>query len=170
MSFFSLISTILVGVLFFIIYFGLSNFILDFICRFKKNSVALENSVRTIIFIFPAFLVLFVFILYPVFETVRLSFYDKFGREFIGLDIPIDYGDSQHKYLKLQDANKEFYIHTGTAAVNKPSFMHYVSGGYAVDAPVTGSLDSAIRGDMIMFVGGSEIAVEKAKEVLDRIG
>ncbi len=44
------------------------------------------------------------------------------------------------------------------------------SGGYAVDAPVTGSLDSAIRGDMIMFVGGSEIAIEKAKEVLDRIG
>ena len=44
------------------------------------------------------------------------------------------------------------------------------AGGYAVDAPVTGSLDSAIRGDMIMFVGGSEIAVEKAKEVLDRIG
>ena len=44
------------------------------------------------------------------------------------------------------------------------------AGGYAVDAPVTGSLDSAIRGDMIMFVGGSEIAVEKAKEVLDKIG
>ena len=44
------------------------------------------------------------------------------------------------------------------------------SGGFAVDAPVTGSLDSAIRGDMIMFVGGSEIAIEKAKEVLDRIG
>ena len=36
--------------------------------------------------------------------------------------------------------------------------------------PVTGSLDSAIRGDMIMFVGGSEIALEKAKEVLDTIG
>jgi 3-hydroxyisobutyrate dehydrogenase len=44
------------------------------------------------------------------------------------------------------------------------------AGGYAVDAPVTGSLDSAIRGDMIMFVGGSEIALKKAKEVLDRIG
>ena len=56
--------------------------------------------------------------------------------EFIGLDIPIDYGDSQHKYLKLQDANKEFYIPTGTAAVNKPSFMHYVSGGYAVDEEI----------------------------------
>ena len=28
-------------------------------------------------------------------------------------------------------------------------------GGFAVDAPVTGSLDAAIRGDMIMFVGGT---------------
>ena len=84
MSFFSLISTVLVGVLFFIIYFGLSNFILDLVCKFKSNSVALENSVRAIIFIAPAFLVLFMFILYPVFETVRLSFFDKFGREFVG--------------------------------------------------------------------------------------
>ena len=84
MSFFSLISPVIVGVLFFIIYFGLSNFILDLVCKFKSNSVALENSVRAIIFIAPAFLVLFMFILYPVFETVRLSFYDKFGREFVG--------------------------------------------------------------------------------------
>ena len=84
MSFFSLISTVIVGVLFFVIYFGLSNFILDLVCKFKSNSVALENSVRAIIFIAPAFLVLFMFILYPVFETVRLSFFDKFGREFVG--------------------------------------------------------------------------------------
>ena len=44
------------------------------------------------------------------------------------------------------------------------------AGGYAIDAPVTGSLDSAIRGDMIMFVGGSDTDLEKAKEVLDTIG
>ena len=37
-----------------------------------------------IIFIAPAFIVLFVFIIYPVFETIRLSFYDKIGREFLG--------------------------------------------------------------------------------------
>ena len=37
------------------------------------------------------------------------------------------------------------------------------AGGYSVDAPITGSLDSAIRGDMIMFVGGSDIAVRKSK-------
>ena len=43
-------------------------------------------------------------------------------------------------------------------------------GGLAVDAPVTGSLDAAIRGDMIMFVGGTDKAVENVKEVLEAIG
>jgi 3-hydroxyisobutyrate dehydrogenase-like beta-hydroxyacid dehydrogenase len=32
------------------------------------------------------------------------------------------------------------------------------AGGLPVDSPVTGSIDSAIRGDMILFVGGSEAA------------
>ena len=45
-----------------------------------------------------------------------------------------------------------------------------VAGGYPVDAPVTGSLDSAIRGDMILFVGGTDTSVIKAKEILDVIG
>ena len=43
-------------------------------------------------------------------------------------------------------------------------------GGLAVDAPVTGSLDAAIRGDMIMFVGGTDKAIENVKEVLEAIG
>jgi len=86
MSFYSLASTVLIGILFFIIYFSFSNFILDFFNRYKKNNLAYENSIRVIIFIGPAFLVLFIFILYPVFETVRLGFYDKFGREFVGWD------------------------------------------------------------------------------------
>ena len=43
-------------------------------------------------------------------------------------------------------------------------------GGFAVDAPVTGSVDSAIRGDMIMFVGGADAAVEKARPVLEAMG
>ena len=86
MSFFSLASTVLIGILSFIIYFSLSNFFLDAFTRYKKNKFVYENSIRVIIFIAPAFLVLFIFILYPVFETVRLGFYDKFGREFIGWD------------------------------------------------------------------------------------
>tara|TARA_Y100001968_G_scaffold114909_1_gene104278 strand:- start:155 stop:1138 length:984 start_codon:yes stop_codon:yes gene_type:complete len=82
----SLISTVLAGIFFFIIYFRLFNFILDYFIKYKIISHRYENSIRSIIFIAPAFLVLFTFILFPVFETIRLSFYDKFGREFIGLD------------------------------------------------------------------------------------
>ena len=86
MSFFSLIITMFLGILFFIIYFSVSNFILDYFIRLKKDNFEYENVVRAFIFIFPALLVLFLFIIYPVFETVRLSFYDKFGREFVGWD------------------------------------------------------------------------------------
>ena len=86
MNIISLISTVLAGIFFFIIYFRLFNFILDYIIKFKIISHRYENSIRSIIFIAPAFLVLFTFILFPVFETIRLSFYDKFGREFIGFD------------------------------------------------------------------------------------
>ena len=86
MNIISLISTVLAGIFFFIIYFRLFNFILDYIIKYKIISHRYENSIRSIIFIAPAFLVLFTFILFPVFETIRLSFYDKFGREFIGLN------------------------------------------------------------------------------------
>ena len=86
MNIISLISTVVAGIFFFIIYFRLFNFILDYIIKYKIISHRYENSIRSIIFIAPAFLVLFTFILFPVFETIRLSFYDKFGREFIGFD------------------------------------------------------------------------------------
>ena len=86
MNIVSLLSTVLAGIFFFIIYFRLFNFILDYIIKYKIISHRYENSIRSIIFIAPAFLVLFTFILFPVFETIRLSFYDKFGREFIGFD------------------------------------------------------------------------------------
>ena len=85
MEIFALILTVFIGLLCFVIYFGLSNFVLDYFLIYKNHSFVYENSIRVLIFIAPAFIVLFVFILYPVFETVRLSFYDKFGREFVGL-------------------------------------------------------------------------------------
>ena len=44
------------------------------------------------------------------------------------------------------------------------------AGGVAIDAPVTGSLDAAIRGDMIMFVGGTDQDIAAIQPVLDAIG
>ena len=43
-------------------------------------------------------------------------------------------------------------------------------GGLPVDAPVTGSVDAAIRGDMILFVGGEDNAIEKTRSVLEAMG
>jgi len=43
-------------------------------------------------------------------------------------------------------------------------------GGGAVDAPVTGSVDAAIRGDMPMFVGGKDEDVEKSRPVIEAMG
>ena len=85
MSIFSLAITVLIGVLFFVAFFHFSNFLLDYFRVRASKKFALENSIRVIIFIAPAFIVLFVFILYPVFETIRLSFYDKIGENFVGL-------------------------------------------------------------------------------------
>jgi 3-hydroxyisobutyrate dehydrogenase-like beta-hydroxyacid dehydrogenase len=43
-------------------------------------------------------------------------------------------------------------------------------GGSAVDAPVTGSVDAAIRGDMPMFVGGNDVIIERVRPVIEAMG
>jgi 3-hydroxyisobutyrate dehydrogenase len=59
---------------------------------------------------------------------------------------------------------------------SRPSLMRALAaefhqrGGRAVSAPVTGSVDSAIRGDMLMFVGGEDADVEAVQAVLDAMG
>lgn len=43
-------------------------------------------------------------------------------------------------------------------------------GGHAIDAPVTGSVDAAIRGDMAMFVGGLDDDIEHVRPVIETMG
>lgn len=43
-------------------------------------------------------------------------------------------------------------------------------GGHAVDAPVTGSVDAAIRGDMPMFVGGDDAVIEQVRPIIEAMG
>lgn len=43
-------------------------------------------------------------------------------------------------------------------------------GGHPVDAPVTGSVDAAIRGDMPMFVGGTDSDIEHVRPVIEAMG
>ena len=59
---------------------------------------------------------------------------------------------------------------------SSPRFMRELiqdfvaKGGKPVDAPVTGSVDAAIRGDMPMFVGGEDAHVEEARPVIEAMG
>ncbi|ASP34219.1 NAD(P)-dependent oxidoreductase [Labrenzia sp. VG12] len=59
---------------------------------------------------------------------------------------------------------------------SSPKFMRalisdFVSqGGKPIDAPVTGSVDAAIRGDMPMFVGGEDTHIEEARPVIEAMG
>ena len=81
MTIFSLFFYVLIGILVCILYFHLSNFLFDFFLKKDSN----ESSIRAFIFIAPAFIILLIYILYPVVETVRLSFFDKYGRDFVGI-------------------------------------------------------------------------------------
>lgn len=75
--------------------------------------------------------------------------------------------------LLAGDCRQKLWIDLTTSS---PTLMRQLAaefaqaGGLAVDAPVTGSVDAAIRGDMIMFVGGSETAVAQATPVLQALG
>ncbi len=72
-------------------YFWGTNWLLD---RFLSSENAtgdvitrrdnLRSSIRPWLFLFPALLFLSVYLVYPVFETIRLSLFDRSGRTFIG--------------------------------------------------------------------------------------
>ena len=47
---------------------------------------ARRSRIRPWLFIAPALLFLAVYLIYPVFETLRLSFFDKYGQKFVGFD------------------------------------------------------------------------------------
>ena len=81
MTILSLFFYVLIGIFVCILYFHLSNFLLDFFLKKDSN----ESSIRAFIFIAPAFIILLIYILYPVVETIRLSFFDKYGRDFVGI-------------------------------------------------------------------------------------
>ena len=66
-------------------YFHLSNLVLDFFSGKNSNNFSQKSVLRPYFFIAPAVIILVIFILYPVVETLRLSFFNKTGFEFIGI-------------------------------------------------------------------------------------
>ncbi len=85
--------TVAVGVAAIFVYFWGSNWLLD---RFLLSGPEVSgpasvrrdrtrSSIRPWLFLAPALLFLSVFLVYPVFETIRLSLYDASGKNFVGL-------------------------------------------------------------------------------------
>jgi alpha-glucoside transport system permease protein len=75
-------------------YFWGTNWLLDKFLSSNRISAtnevtrrdSLRSSIRPWLFIAPALLFLSIYLIYPVFETLRLSFFDKFGQRFVGFD------------------------------------------------------------------------------------
>ena len=83
--------TIVLGVGGCIGYFYASNLVLDkvlFPARGPNAGVNINraNQIRPWLFLFPALLALSVYLAYPVFATLWLSFFDKTGDAFVGID------------------------------------------------------------------------------------
>lgn len=83
------ISAVLVSIAFCLLYFAGSNFVLDKIVHLpigSKNSRDMfRTNLRPWLFMAPALLLLGTYLVYPLFETFRLSFYDATGEQFVGL-------------------------------------------------------------------------------------
>lgn len=86
------IVTMMAGVLACAFYFLASNWLLDRIFPSKglsglkaSRNLRITNAVRPWLFMLPALLALAVYLVYPVFESVRLSLHDRSGRDFVGL-------------------------------------------------------------------------------------
>lgn len=86
---FQTLTAVVVSIAFCLLYFAGSNFLLDKIVHLpmgsKPGRERLRSSVRPWLFLAPALFLLGMYLLYPLFETFRLSFFDATGEQFVGL-------------------------------------------------------------------------------------
>src|SRR5689334_5246437 len=83
--------TMVAGVLACAAYFYGTNLILDLIFPSKGRSGAqasrnlrISNAIRPWLFLFPALFAMTIYLIYPVIESVWLSFHDRAGQNFVG--------------------------------------------------------------------------------------
>lgn len=83
------LGVVVVSIAFCLLYFAGSNFLLDRIIAIPMGSLhgreKIRSKIRPWLFVAPALILLGVYLLYPLIETFRLSFYDPRGEAFVGL-------------------------------------------------------------------------------------
>jgi alpha-glucoside transport system permease protein len=79
---------VVVSIAFCLLYFAGTNFVIDKMIHLpvasKSKLEQFQNSLRPWAFLAPALLLLGIYLLYPLVETFRLSFYDATGEVFVG--------------------------------------------------------------------------------------
>src|SRR5690606_2917916 len=85
------IFTMVGGVFACVVYFFGTNWLLDKMFPSKglsgaqaSHNLRLTNAIRPWLFMAPALFALAIYLVYPVFESLRLSFLDRSGRQFVG--------------------------------------------------------------------------------------
>jgi alpha-glucoside transport system permease protein len=68
-----------------VLYFGGTNFVLDTVLKARPGADEPGARIRPWLFLAPALLLLGTYLLYPLLDTFRLSFYDANGENFVGL-------------------------------------------------------------------------------------
>jgi len=93
MQLFYALFTVLIGVGGCLAYFWGSNAILDVLLPVNASNddrsirnLKLQSLIRPWLFLFPAMILLTIYLIYPVFQTIWLSFHDKAGDAFVGFD------------------------------------------------------------------------------------
>lgn len=83
--------TMVGGVLACVLYFFGTNFLLDRMFPSKgltgaeaSKNLRIINAIRPWLFMAPALFALTIYLVYPVFESVRLAFHDRTGQQFVG--------------------------------------------------------------------------------------
>lgn len=88
-SIFQTLMAVVVSIGFCLLYFAGSNFVLDRILALPGTTTNRREQVRSVVqpwlFLAPALLLLGVYLVYPFFDTFRLSFFDATGQNFVGL-------------------------------------------------------------------------------------
>lgn len=86
---FQTLTAVVVSLFFCLLYFAGSNFLLDKITALPMGASGVRevwrSRIRPWLFLAPALLLLAVFLLYPLLDTFRLSFFDATGHRFVGL-------------------------------------------------------------------------------------
>jgi alpha-glucoside transport system permease protein len=83
------LAAVAISIAFCLLYFAGSNFLLDKIVHLplgtRNQREELRSGIRPWLFLAPALLLLGVYLLYPLIETLRLSLFDATGETFVGL-------------------------------------------------------------------------------------